>query len=527
MSGGWITIWAPLPPSGYFGARARSLPYPLEDPRCRLYRLGRHALWHGLQSVELSDGDEVLVPAYHHGSDVGALVEAGLRCRFYEAGERLEPDPAELEGLLGERTRALYLIHHLGFAQDAPRWRRWCDERGLLLIEDVAMAWLAELDGRPLGSWGDIGFFSLWKTFGLPDGGALVCERPLAPLPRRRALDARELALSHAKWLAQRWGWIRHLRPGGGGEPGFDPERAFAVDFVPGDRERGPAASSLFLLKRLCRGDVAEQRRRNHGRLLELLGDRVPAPFDRVQPGSCPFATPILTEDKPGLLGHLATRGVAAEDLWTVPHPLLPVDDFPAAAARRASMVGLPVHQELTESDLEHIAAAAREYDEAPEAANGNGVRAGDQAADFELLDQDGSPVRLSDFRGHTVVLYFYPEADTPGCTKQACGIRDRHAELTRRDAVVLGVSPDKPAELRSFADKYGLPFTLLSDVGHDVARRYGVWVRRPGLLPRRENERTTFVIGPDGVVQDVLRAVDPVAHDTLVAERLPGAAGA
>ncbi|MGH2982051.1 MAG: DegT/DnrJ/EryC1/StrS family aminotransferase, partial [Solirubrobacterales bacterium] len=94
----------------------------------------------------------MLVPAYHHGSDVGALVEAGLRCRFYDAGERLEPDPAELEGLLGGRTRALYLIHHLGFAQDAPRWRRWCDERGLLLIEDAAMAWPAELDGRPLGS---------------------------------------------------------------------------------------------------------------------------------------------------------------------------------------------------------------------------------------------------------------------------------------------------------------------------------------------------------------------------------------
>lgn len=145
-------------------------------------------------------------------------------------------------------------------------------------------------------------------------------------------------------------------------------------------------------------------------------------------------------------------------------------------------------------------------------------MQEGDQAPDFELSDQDGQPVRLSSLRGKTVVLYFYPKADTPGCTTQACGIRDRRADYEAADAVVLGVSPDEPAKLRKFADKHGLPFTLLADADHEVAEAYGVWVEK-SMYGKRYwgNERTTFVIGPDGVVQRVLRKVKPAEHDELV----------
>src|SRR5919107_4560814 len=97
-------------------------------------------------------------------------------------------------------------------------------------------------------------------------------------------------------------------------------------------------------------------------------------------------------------------------------------------------------------------------------------LSAGDSAPDFEIPNQDGEPVKLSDLRGRRVVLYFYPKADTPGCTTQACGIRDRGDEYGASGATVLGVSPDKPAALRKFADKYGLAFTLLGDPTHSVA---------------------------------------------------------
>lgn len=145
-------------------------------------------------------------------------------------------------------------------------------------------------------------------------------------------------------------------------------------------------------------------------------------------------------------------------------------------------------------------------------------MQEGDDAPEFELQDQDGQTVRLADLRGRTVVLYFYPKADTPGCTTQACGIRDRRADYDAAGAVVLGVSPDEPAKLRKFADKHGLPFTLLADVDHAVAEAYGVWVEK-SMYGRTYwgNERTTFVIDADGHVQRVLRKVKPAEHDELV----------
>ena len=145
-------------------------------------------------------------------------------------------------------------------------------------------------------------------------------------------------------------------------------------------------------------------------------------------------------------------------------------------------------------------------------------IEPGQPAPDFELPDQDGEPVKLSALRGHPVVVYFYPKADTPGCTTQACGVRDHHEDYSRLDATVLGVSPDSVAKIKKFADKHSLAFALLADEDHAVAERYGVWVQK-SMYGRTYwgNERTTFVIDPEGVVVCVLRKVKPAEHDHLV----------
>ncbi|HWF24584.1 MAG TPA: thioredoxin-dependent thiol peroxidase [Solirubrobacteraceae bacterium] len=145
-------------------------------------------------------------------------------------------------------------------------------------------------------------------------------------------------------------------------------------------------------------------------------------------------------------------------------------------------------------------------------------IEPGDQAPDFTMPDQHGAPVTLSDLRGQPVVLYFYPKADTPGCTTQACGVRDHAPEYEFAGATVLGVSPDPVKAIAKFADKFDLGFPLLSDEDHSVAEAYGVWVQK-SMYGRTYMgmERTTFVIGPDGVVTDVFRRVKPAEHDELV----------
>jgi thioredoxin-dependent peroxiredoxin len=142
----------------------------------------------------------------------------------------------------------------------------------------------------------------------------------------------------------------------------------------------------------------------------------------------------------------------------------------------------------------------------------------GTRAPDFELPNQDGEPIKLSDHRGKVVVVFFYPRADTPGCTTQACGIRDHRADYERAGIAVLGVSPDTVAKVRKFADKYELGFTLLADPDHAVAERYGVWVEKSRYgRTYWGNSRTTFVIDAEGVVRHVIPKVSPATHDDEV----------
>jgi peroxiredoxin Q/BCP len=152
-------------------------------------------------------------------------------------------------------------------------------------------------------------------------------------------------------------------------------------------------------------------------------------------------------------------------------------------------------------------------------------IEPGQAAPDFELSDQDGREVKLSGLRGQTVVVYFYPKADTPGCTTQACGVRDHRADYAQAGAIVLGISPDPVASVKKFHEKYDLDFCLLADEDHSVAEAYGVWVEK-SLYGRAYlgNERTTFIIDPDGRVSRVLRKVKPSEHDEQVLQALEDA---
>ncbi len=148
----------------------------------------------------------------------------------------------------------------------------------------------------------------------------------------------------------------------------------------------------------------------------------------------------------------------------------------------------------------------------------------GASAPDFELQSDAGDTIKLSDLRGKKVVLYFYPKDDTPGCTAQACGIRDVYGEFERAGAVVLGISPDDERSHVKFKAKYDLPFTLLADPDHEVAERYDVWKEKKYMGRKYMGvERSTFVIGEDGSLARVLRNVKPATHADEVLAVLNG----
>lgn len=147
-------------------------------------------------------------------------------------------------------------------------------------------------------------------------------------------------------------------------------------------------------------------------------------------------------------------------------------------------------------------------------------LKEGDKAPDFSVNDQDGNKVKLSDYKGKKVVLYFYPRDMTPGCTKQACSLRDGFSELTRNNIAILGVSTDDEKKHQKFIGKHDLPFPLLADVDHEVSDEYGVYVEKNMYGKKYMGiKRTTFLVNEDGNIATIMKKVKVAEHAQEVLE--------
>jgi len=141
-------------------------------------------------------------------------------------------------------------------------------------------------------------------------------------------------------------------------------------------------------------------------------------------------------------------------------------------------------------------------------------LKEGANAPDIQLADDQGQPFHLADLKGKNIVLYFYPKADTPGCTKESCEFRDRSKQFTKKDTVIVGVSPDKSAAQSKFKSKFDLPFTLLADTEHKTAGDYGVWKEKSMYGKKYMGiERTTFLIDKQGLIHKIFHKVKPEGH--------------
>jgi len=300
-----------LPPSIWLRSAEAQLPFPLSVPQHRLFPRRWQALAHGLGGLDLEPGAEVLAPAALGQHEREALRRAGFAARHYAGFAPPEDEP-------GERVRALYLVHWLGFPQAAAQWRAYCDRHELKLIEDASQAWLAWDEDGTVGSHGDIALFSPEATFGLPIGGLLTW--------REEAGEALETAAGSRPLDRARLHWSR-LWQRGDGDSTVSPA---ARDALP--RAADPGAGAI--------------RRAHFEVLLEALGDHVPPPFAALPEGAAPLVFPFAAG--PGAQEQLASAGIAA--------PRLALPDA----------LGLPVHQGLRQADLERIVGALGHSRRAP-----------------------------------------------------------------------------------------------------------------------------------------------------------------
>lgn len=358
----------PAPSPASLTRRRRALPFPFSHPRYYDYYFGRNAVWHGMKQIGLSENKRILVPAYHHGVEIEAILQAGYQVDFYRVDLRLQIDLEDLEKKITPETGMIYLIYYIGFPHPVEEVARLCKTYGLSLVEDCALSLFGEIDGRPMGSFGDVGIFSFHKTLPLPNGGGLVVNRADRPLPPRRIGPPLVSTLSHLTGgIMNR---LKMSHPAAGALlHSFSREfvstllkigkvRRTSVANMEFDLTKvdwGMSALSKAILQTIDSAEVVSRRRENFNYVLGQLDCRERFVFDALPPGVCPLFFPLLVEEKERICRTLMARGIETVDFWGIPHPSVPKGTFGEVEYIRARLLELPIHQGLHQGHLDYM----------------------------------------------------------------------------------------------------------------------------------------------------------------------------
>lgn len=355
------------------GTSRAPLAFPFNAPSVNFAYFARNSVWTLARMFELFRG-EVLVPAYHHGVEVEALIDAGVTPRFYPVGPRMEVDPDDVARRVRSKTRALYLIHFLGFPGPVDAFQSLADRHGLFFIEDCALSLFSRRGDQPLGTFGDAAVFSLYKTLPIPNGGALVLNRDsprgLPTLPEPPAAST----LSHlaASWLqglefrhgalgkAVR-GALRTLGRGAVKQSGVERVATGTQHFAREHARLGMSAISRRVAASQDVPGIIERRRRNYFFLQSRLRDLGPALIPELTAGVCPLFFPLAVEDKARTQRQLRLRGVETVDFWRYGHPACLPGEFPDVEQLRRRVLEIPIHQDLTPEQMSFVARAIHE----------------------------------------------------------------------------------------------------------------------------------------------------------------------
>lgn len=353
-------------------------PFPLSHDRIRLYYLGRNAVYHGARALGLKPGDEILFPAYHSGTESAPLMYLGCNLRFYGVERDLSIDLDEIEAKIGPRTKAIYAIHFFGFQAPIEELRALADRHGLLLIEDVALSFLSQLGGRPLGTWGDASIFCLYKSLPTAAGGVLAINKPGVPLPPEPQRDGfySELNLT-LKHVVRHWelhggplGRLARRAVEKGSKPvtsGAKLQSPDSLDFEPELLDRGMGLLTRGLLRWFDYVSIAARRRKNYIWLANRLRNSGVAMLrERLPDGAVPLFFPILVDEKFPTVESLHRERIEAIPVWGIHHAYLHRGEFPGTEFLVNHAVEIPIFQDLTEGHLERIAGELIRHCRAP-----------------------------------------------------------------------------------------------------------------------------------------------------------------
>jgi perosamine synthetase len=386
----YVTSRPTLSPSVFVGSSRRGrLPAPLDADGVTFYIKARNGLWELIRALGVQGSEIVLVPAYNCGPEVDAVLKAPATVRFYRVDSLARIDVDHLRQAIEPRTRAVVVTHYFGFPQpELPEIVDLCRDRGLFLIEDCAPALYSTHLGRPLGTFGDAGIFSLWKTLPMPNGGAVLVNGPLhldggtvAPPFDASFTVLRSNLEGHMLLRHGRAGWFTAALSNRLADLGSRAGRYMsrhatnsrrANDAPPNPRvtfDRSTADWSMSrtahrIAYRSPHSEIVRRRRQNYtalaAELAEVAGARTL--HQTLPDGTCPLRFPLVVDEPSSLLRHLESNGIGAELFWSDFHPAFPAQEFPESTYLKTHIVAVPNHQDLDAQLLARIADAIREW---------------------------------------------------------------------------------------------------------------------------------------------------------------------
>jgi dTDP-4-amino-4,6-dideoxygalactose transaminase len=350
--------------------RRKETPFPFGVPGGIYFYRARHAIYHLFRALGFGPLDTILAPDYHSGNEVGAMRASGAHLRFYRINRRLEPDLEQLDRLSRSGARALFVIHYLGWPQPMRELVELCRERGMLLIEDCALALLSGMEGRPLGAFGDFAVYCLYKTLPVPNGGLLL--QNAAPLRGLDRLDREGCGMASVggqtaelvvRRIRGRWatvgGALSAAKGGFGRALRILPAKRVTVGdigFSLSDVNTRISSLSRLLLRHFDYEGIRARRRANFLRLRDRLQGAVTPLREDLEPGVCPLFFPILVRDKEAAAAALWNRGIEAVQFWNYGDPEAAPEEGPDARYLREHVLEIPIHQDISLSQIDYAA---------------------------------------------------------------------------------------------------------------------------------------------------------------------------